>query len=143
MQNLTYPISSRQNVHTRRQDFYSFCTFQILQGKPLVREKIRLLTRRFGHFARKSNSTGCKNLKRRLNARKTLSNVEGALEIMERLSDCTFLIRPRIPSSFIFTIISKVYHTFRHVRTFFYDLKTNGDHQENRKEILDIPGETT
>ena len=37
--NFTYLNSSRENFHTRFQDFYSFCTFQTLHGKSLGREK--------------------------------------------------------------------------------------------------------
>ena len=36
-----------------------------------------------------------------------------------------FLIRPRRPSDFIFTIFSKVYHTFGHTRTSFAGLTDN------------------
>ena len=39
VQNFTYLNSLSRNVYTRFQDFYSFCTLQILHGKPLGREK--------------------------------------------------------------------------------------------------------
>ena len=39
VQNFIYQNFSNQNFHTRFQDFCSFRTFQILQGKPMGREK--------------------------------------------------------------------------------------------------------
>ena len=46
----------------------------------------------------------------------------------------------QIVPNFILKIFPKVYRTFGNNMTSFYNLQTNEDDQDNRKEILNNPG---
>ena len=70
------------------------------------------------------------------------SSLKGPLEyikIIKLYLERYFLIRP---SNFIFTIFSKVYHTFGTRGALLQGLQTNRDYQENQKEILNNPSAT-
>ena len=105
--------------------------------------KKSFLTGRLTNFAQKSNSTGWKSFKWRWNSLKTFWNVERTLEIVFRLSNCTWSDTFGFGQEchqVLFFQFSRKYTIHLDTREhLFNDLQKNGDHQQNHKEIFNKP----
>ena len=133
------PTQTLRNVYTRFQNFYSFCTLQILHGIPLGREKKDFSKDDLGISPKTRIQAAVKNLKWGWNSLKTLCYVEGSLHDILWLSNWTL---SDTPSNFIFTIFSKVYHTLGHTSTSLVALKNKPRPPEAPLGILNNPGVT-